>query len=174
MVGYELKRSRRAKYMRLTVRPGGTVVLTAPVGLSMNAIERFVASRSSWLANAIERMRQLKELPSGKKEYYSHREAARTMVHERLRYWNAVYKFSYQRVAIKNTKSLWGSCSLRGNLNFSYKILFLPRELQDYIIVHELCHLVERNHAAGFWKLVALVLPNHKALRRELRRYILR
>ena len=55
------------------------------------------------------------------------------------------------------------------NLNFSYKILFLSEDLQDYLIVHELCHLQEFNHAQGFWDLVAETIPEHVQRRRELR-----
>lgn len=173
-VAYTLKRSRRAKYMRLTVHPGGRVVLTAPDRFGLAAIERFVASHGAWLTRAIERMRPLKALPSGKREYNARRGAARAFVHERLVHWNTIYNFSYNRVAIKNTRSLWGSCSHRGNLNFSYKIIFLPRELADYIVVHELCHLKEPNHGPRFWHLVQKAQPEYLRLRRELRRYVLR
>ena len=92
------------------------------------------------------------------------------MVHERLEYWNQFYGFAYKRVAIRNQRTCWGSCSELGNLNFSYKILFLPAHLADYIIVHELCHLEEFNHSPAFWAQVARTLPNYKTLRKELRR----
>ena len=173
IISYTLKKSRRAKYMRLTVRPGGIVVLTAPESLSSVAIEKFIAQYSDWAGRAIEKMRFRKALPSGKGEYRARREAARTLVHARLSYWNSFYSLNYNRVAIKDTKSLWGSCSRKGNLNFSYKIIHLPQELQDYIIVHELCHLKEPNHSRAFWALVAKTQPNFLGLRRELRRYIL-
>src|SRR6185369_1027600 len=98
-----------------------------------------------------------------------HREAARVLVHAQLSHFNSFYNFSYGRVSIKDTKSRWGSCSKRGNLNFNYKILFLPPHLADYLIVHELCHLKEFNHSPRFWSLVGQTVPDHKAIRRELR-----
>ncbi len=76
---------------------------------------------------------------------------------------------AYGRVAIRAQKSCWGSCSRAGNLNFNYKLQFLPPRLQDYVIVHELAHLREHNHSARFWAAVAGVLPNWRSLRRELR-----
>lgn len=160
--------------MRLVVRPGGAVVLTVPEQFSVSTIELFLAKHSAWIEKSVHRMRQLVPLPSGRKEYMANREAARALVHERLEYWNSFYKFHYSRVAIKNTKSLWGSCSRKGNLNFSYKLLFLPRELVDYVIVHELCHLREHNHGKGFWRLVAQTQPDYLRLRRLLRTYVLR
>lgn len=70
---------------------------------------------------------------------------------------------------IKNTKTKWGSCSSKKNLNFSYKIALLDPELQDYLIVHEMCHLAEMNHGKGFWDLVAQQIPHHVALNKKLR-----
>jgi predicted metal-dependent hydrolase len=94
--------------------------------------------------------------------YKKYKEQARMLVHARLEHFNAYYNFPYKKVFIKNTKSRWGSCSSAGNLNFSYKILFLKPAEQDYLIVHELCHLKEFNHSSRFWSLVALQCPHYK------------
>ena len=91
-------------------------------------------------------------------------------MHARLLHFNAFYKLPLRKVFIKNLKSRWGSCSEKGNLNFNYKLVFLPAEIVDYIIVHELCHLKEFNHSDAFWAEVEKVLPNHIALRKELRK----
>ena len=106
-------------------------------------------------------------------EYLEHREAARKLVHEKLQYWNQFYNLEYRKVFIKNTKTKWGSCSSKGNLNFSYKIVFLDPELQDYLIVHELCHIAEMNHGENFWNLVQQQIPNAKYLHQKLRKCIL-
>ena len=58
-------------------------------------------------------------------------------MHERITHWNAHYHFSIRKVFIKNHKSRWGSCSEKGNLNFNYKLIYLPRDIADYIIVHD-------------------------------------
>lgn len=160
--------------MRLSVYPGGAVVVTAPIFFGSASVEKFLASKSVWLDRAIAKMRHLKALPGGKREYGARRFAARALVLSRLRHFNSIYNFPYNRVSIKNTRSLWGSCSHKGNLNFSYKILYLPAELQDYIIIHELCHLKEHNHGAGFWALVAHTCPEYRHLRARLRTYILK
>ncbi len=91
------------------------------------------------------------------------------LILDRLGYFNKSYGFIWNRVAIKNTKRRWGSCSKKGNLNFCYKLVFLPPSLADYIIVHELCHLGQFNHSPAFWDLVAQTLPNYKTLRNELK-----
>jgi predicted metal-dependent hydrolase len=103
------------------------------------------------------------------KHYVAHKESARVFVVARLAYFNQFYNLTWGRVAIRNQRRCWGSCSAKGNLNFNYKIQFLPPHLADYIIVHELCHLKELNHGKQFWDLVAEQLPNYVELLTELR-----
>jgi len=100
--------------------------------------------------------------------YVKHKEVARTLVHERLEYFNRHYGFTYGRVAIRDQRSRWGSCSKKGNLNFNYRIALLPSHLVDYIVVHELCHLREFNHSPKFWALVTQTIPQHRIYRHEL------
>ena len=92
-----------------------------------------------------------KRASSVTKHYLEHKEAARELTLARLAYFNHHYGLAWNRVAIRNQRRCWGSCTSLKNLNFSYKILFLPAELRDYIIVHELCHLAELNHGKNFW-----------------------
>ena len=103
------------------------------------------------------------------KHYTMHKEIAREQVLARLEYFNSHYGYTYNRVAIRNQKTCWGSCTEKGNLNFSYKLMFLPPHLMDYIVVHELCHLKELNHGKQFWELVAIAMPEYKSHVRELR-----
>ncbi len=111
--------------------------------------------------------RRVRKQPT--KHYLAHKEVARAHVHARLAELNEHYHFTYKRVAIKNQKSCWGSCSAHGNLNFNYKIAFLPAHLADYVIIHELCHLAQLNHSPQFWALVATTCPEYRACRRELK-----
>ncbi len=108
-------------------------------------------------------------LTRSKKAYSKYKEAARRLAKSRIKYYNTFYHFKVNRISIKNTKSRWGSCSKKGNLNFNYKIVLLPQDLADYVIVHELCHLGEFNHSKKFWKLVELTIPNYKNLKRKFK-----
>jgi predicted metal-dependent hydrolase len=110
-----------------------------------------------------------KRTSSVTKHYLEHKETARTLILQKLEYWNQFYGFSYKRVAIRNTRRCWGSCTSLKNLNFSYKLLFLPEHLQDYVIVHELCHLQELHHQKEFWLLMEKHMPDYAQRRRELR-----
>lgn len=102
--------------------------------------------------------------------YLAHKELAREVVTARVLHFNSFYNFSFGRIAIKNQRRCWGSCSEKGNLNFNYKIVFLPEALMDYVIVHELCHLAELNHGAAFWAHVARAIPEYKAHMTHLKR----
>lgn len=102
------------------------------------------------------------------RQYLAHKEEARKLVKERLEYWNQFYNFKYNKVFIKNTKSRWGSCSKKGNLNFNYRIALIEPVLADYIIVHELCHIGEFNHSPKFWSLVERTIPDWKLRRAKL------
>ncbi|MFH0969337.1 MAG: M48 family metallopeptidase [Patescibacteria group bacterium] len=105
-----------------------------------------------------------------RKEYLKNKERARIFVKEKLEYFNQFYNFNWQRISIRNQKRRWGSCSQKGNLNFNYKIIFLPEKCAGYIIVHELCHLKEFNHSRRFWELVVKTLPDYREIRKELRK----
>lgn len=104
-----------------------------------------------------------------RRQYLKVREHARALVHARIQHFNAYYNLPLRKIFIKNHKSRWGSCSKKGNLNFNYKIVFLPPDIADYIIAHELCHLAEFNHSERFWALVARTIPAHKQHRKKLR-----
>jgi predicted metal-dependent hydrolase len=96
-------------------------------------------------------------------------EQARGIVTEGVEYFAALYGVQYGKIFIKNQQTRWGSCSSRGNLNFNYRIALLRPELQDYLIVHELCHLREMNHGKKFWDMVSEQIPDYKALDKELK-----
>jgi len=170
---YTLRRSKRAKRIRLSVASGGVVTLTAPYTVCDSFLETFIASKSSWVLDQVRYFIQFpvrRPIRNRRKHFLEHKENACTLVVERLTHFNQFYGLSWNRIAIRNQRSRWGSCSRNKNLNFNYRIVLLPPHLADYIIVHELCHLQEMNHAPAFWRLVANTIPNHRELRRELRR----
>lgn len=78
----------------------------------------------------------------------------------------------FNMVRIKNVKTIWGSCSSKKNLNFNFKLFFLPEALIDYVFVHELAHLKHMNHSEAFWSEVEKQIPDYKKRREELKRYI--
>ncbi|MBK6949161.1 MAG: M48 family metallopeptidase [Haliscomenobacter sp.] len=79
------------------------------------------------------------------------------------------FKAPIQGIRLKYLSSKWGSCSSRGNINLSTRLLFAPQEVVDYVIVHELAHLMEMNHSDRFWKIVREAMPGYKEQERWLK-----
>ncbi|MEG6584616.1 M48 family metallopeptidase [Dendrosporobacter sp. 1207_IL3150] len=90
---------------------------------------------------------------------------ATQLLYERTTHWSKKIGVQPKRVVLKEQKSRWGSCSSLGNINLNWRIIMGPNEIIDYVIVHEICHLIELNHSSKFWHLVNLYLPNYKECR---------
>ncbi len=79
---------------------------------------------------------------------------------------------NYKNIRIKLVRSLWGSCSSKGNLSFNVKLLHYPEAVVRYVIIHELAHLIERNHSQAFWDIVERYDPNYKKHRKVLKNHL--
>jgi len=170
-VPYTLRKRKGQKRMTLSVHGTGKVTLTVPRYVSRAAADAFVREKRSWLLDALARLSpQRRSEKEERVRYEAHKEAARALVMARLKELNAHYEHPYKRVHIRINSSRWGSASRSGTLSFDFRVLFLPPALQDYLLVHELCHLREMNHSPRFWSLVAETVPDYRERRRELRR----
>lgn len=173
-LNYNVIKSKKAKRVRITVKPGGEVVVTVPWFLPKIMGEKFLAQNQDWVLMRVEKLSQVRPIGNLKHTRYQiakYKLQARELVKEKLALFNREYGFKYRRIAIRNQKTRWGSCSADKNLNFNYKIVLLPQKLADYLVVHELCHLKEMNHSARFWTLVSKTIPDHKRRRKELNKY---
>jgi predicted metal-dependent hydrolase len=96
---------------------------------------------------------------------------ANSYIAARLSALSTQHNFSYQSMSINSAESRWGSCSAKGTLNFSYRLIMAPAQVIDYVILHELCHTIQHNHSAKFWAEVAKVMPDYKAHERWLKKF---
>jgi len=90
------------------------------------------------------------------------------VLREKTKNWAEKIGVTYNQIFVKDQQTVWGSCSGKKNLNFSYRIIKMPLAVQDYLIIHELCHLVHMNHGPEYWQLVAQFCPDYKLHRRWL------
>ena len=171
-IQYTVRKSARAKRMRLAVYCDGSVVLTSPVRMRTSVIERFFEDKKNWILKKLEMFQStdpaLLQIHSDE-DFQNRKSEALALVKCRVKHFNKVMGVSWNDVVIKNQKTRWGSCSKKGNLNINYKILYLPRKMQDYVIVHEMCHLKEFNHSKKFWRLLESVLPDYQEIKGELK-----
>ena len=98
-------------------------------------------------------------------------EQAKQVFTEKVAYYANIVGVTYGRVTIRTQKTRWGSCSSLGNLNFNCLLMFAPEEVQNYVVVHELCHRKELNHSRRFWREVARVMPDYKVHKKWLKEY---
>jgi len=98
-----------------------------------------------------------------------YREVALKVIEERVKSFASVNGLRYKRVKISNAIRKWGSCSARGDLRFSWKLVMAPLPVIDYVVAHELAHLKVRNHSKAFWKQVGVLMPTYEASRAWLK-----
>ncbi len=96
---------------------------------------------------------------------------AKQYIPARVKELAAKYNFNYSKVFIKNIRTRWGSCSKIGNVNFSLHLMRLPKELIDYVLLHELAHTIVQNHSKNFWEVLDKIYGNAKTVDRKLKDY---
>ncbi len=171
-------RSKR-KTMALQVGLDGTVVARVPNRVAKKEVLRFLDSHAAWIAEAKQKMARRQQEKQAYRSPYeipaydalSKREKDEIRAHfmERLMYYAPKIGVTFERVAIRNQKGRWGSCSSKGNLNFNYRLHYLPQELMDYVVVHELSHRIHMNHSRDFWALVGQYDKDYKLHQTQLR-----
>ena len=167
-------RSSRAKFQRITVRPDKTITVTIPRDGSLNEAKQFLKSKISWIQKQLQKTdqqtqyRDMPDLDIDLKE-------AQINLFNRLDYFSAKHNFSYNRADFRYQKTRWGSCSGKNNISLNVNIAFLPRELQDYVLLHELVHTKVKNHSRKFWaELDKYTQGQAKELSKKLKKHRIR
>jgi len=171
-IPYSIIRSPRAKRLRIAVYCNCDVVVTLPHHRTVSDVEVYLKEKSKWISEKLDYFRTNRSIKIGGKlvNFEENQKEAHKLALRIIKKFNKIYAFKYNKITIKNLRTKWGSCSKKGNLNFNYRIIFLPRHLAEYIVVHELCHLRELSHSRKYWNLVERALPNYKELVKELKR----
>jgi len=167
------ERSKRAKHVNISVKPFRGVRVAVPYKVSFSRAEEFVHSKIDWIEIQLEKMKQYE------REYNSTSGAnddidkvkAKSMLTGRLRYLAEKHGFTYNRVFIRNQRTRWGSCSRKSNISLNMKIVKLPDELVDYVILHELVHTHKKNHGKSFWKEMDKLVGDGKKMSSKLKKY---
>lgn len=168
---YTLTKSRRAKNIRVSVDPHGQIKLTLPWYVPQIMGKRFLQNNAAWIQKTLSDVESRpKPKTYSKQELTEMKIKTRNLVRDRIQHFNAFYQLEYHRLTIRNQKTRWGSCSSNKTLSFNCKLCLLPPALIDYVVVHEICHLKHMDHSVKFWSLVERQIPNHRSLRRQLRR----
>ena len=151
------------KKIQLSVK-GGELVVYAPHGTKGEVIDSVVKKHKRWIKNHLEYVKKkaMFEGDLSEEKILKLKCAAKCYIIPRSDYFSKIMNLKFGRITITSAKTRFGSCSSKGNLSFSYRLMLYPEELVDYVIVHELAHLKEMNHSDKFYKIIEGVMPDYK------------
>ena len=165
------ERSNRAKHLNISIKEPAKVRVAVPRGISFEKAKNFTHSKIGWISKHLLKIQlrpkiQLFDKPVDK-------QVAREFLEERIKELANKFGFVYNKVAIRNQKTRWGSCSGKNNINLNMQLMKIPNHLIDYVILHELVHTKVKNHSPLFWGSLDIYVGNAKAIDKELKKYSL-
>ncbi len=167
------ERSKRAKHLNIAIKPFTGVRVAVPHGLSFKKAEKIVHEKVSWIQKNLEKMKQVelehKSILENSVEI--NRTEAKLKLANRLNEFADKYNLTYNRVTFRSQKTRWGSCSQNNNISLNVKLIRLPDELIDYVILHELVHTRIKNHSKKFWDELNLYIGDAKKMDKRLKEY---
>ena len=162
-VPYPIFRTRR-KTIQIQIDRHGEVTVRAPLRMPSAAIERFIQQHADWIAQhtAAQKARDARRHIPSAHEAAALRQAAEDELPAWTARWAQTMGVAHTGVKITSAAHRWGSCSARNRICYSWRVMFLPPALREYIIVHELAHIRVKNHILAFYAEVARWLPDYR------------
>ena len=163
------ERSYRAKHINISVKPPNKIRVAVPVGVEFQKARKIAEQKEYWIEKQIAKFFNSSVTPV----FYN--VAAEDFIYKekylikRVETLAEKYGFRYNKLRFKVMKSRWGSCSAKNNINLNMSMSFLPKMLQDYIILHELAHTRIKNHSKDYWILMDKIIDDAKGLHKELK-----
>ena len=147
------------------------VVVRAPIGMDAEYIAKLVKKHSAWIEKNLESQRKKEELLADltPEDINRLKKNAKAYLTEKTEHFANIMGLKFGRITITSAKKRFGSCSSAGNISYSYRLMLYPEAAREYVVVHELAHLVEMNHSKKFYEIIARVLPDYKARKRLLK-----
>jgi predicted metal-dependent hydrolase len=165
-------RVRRARRYVLRMRPDGTLRVAVPPFGSLAEATSFVQSQGAWIAQQRFRVVRAAAAQPTPEEVARLKARAVRELPERLLALAARHGFTVSRVTVRAQRTLWGSCSRgRASISLNWRLVRMPDDVRDYILLHELAHLRHADHSMAFWRLVAAICPTYRDAHRWLRRH---
>ena len=169
-----LERSYRARNITISVKPIRKIRVAVPVGAAFEKAHEFAKQKEHWIKKQILKFANLSATPivdTFAAEFFVRNEK---YLVSRVEDLAEKYGFQYRKLKFRVMKTRWGSCTSKNNISLNMLITYLPKHLQDYIILHELVHTRIKNHSYHFWQLLDDVTGEAKELHKELKeKYIL-
>ena len=159
---YEIIRSAR-RTVAITVKEG-RVILRAPMRLKDRDAEKIISEHEKWIKDKLEKYKNTKTPGEdlSEEEIGKLRKLAKAYFKDKTEYYSKIMSLKYSRITITGAKTRFGSCSSKGNISFSYRLMLYPEAAREYVVVHELAHLLEMNHSKRFYAIIEKYLPDYK------------
>lgn len=174
MQEYELIRTKR-RTLALYVRQDGRIEVRAPLRTSKAYIDGFVKGKQDWILSTqnklSDRQAAQKTIELTAEEVAKYKKQAKKFFQLKCQYFGLQMGIRHGNVKINSARTRWGSCNRKGDINLTYRLLFAPEELIDYVIVHELAHIREMNHSSRFWAVVEQMMPDYRERRKKLKAF---
>jgi len=167
------ERSKRAKNINISLKPFKGVRVSVPYGVSFDKARQIAQSKRSWIRKHLDKMKQIEHEHDAftKNSIEINRAEAKKKLVNRLNELSEKHDFSYNKVFIRNQKTRWGSCSAKNNISLNMKLVRLPDEMIDYVLLHELVHTRIKNHANEFWAELNRLDGDAKGMSKRLNKY---
>ena len=167
---YTIIRSSR-KTMALEVRRDGTVLVRAPLKLPQSRIDLFVQEHRQWIeaAQSRQQVRQAANPEPDEQEILRLKTMAKELLPGKVAAFSKMMGLSPAGITITGARTRFGSCSSANRLSFSWRLMQYPEAAIDYVVVHELAHIVHKNHSPEFYALIETYLPDHRQRRALLK-----
>ena len=169
-----LERSYRAKHINISVKPPSKVRVAVPVGVEFAKAQRIAEQRIDWIKKQLRKYSQSKGKQLLKKPDGNELIIVKKYLRDRVKYLAKRHGFQYNKLAFKSMMTRWGSCSPKNNISLNILMAQLSKDIQDYIILHELLHTRIKDHGKAYWAELDRLTGNAKAFHRQLKeKYIL-
>ncbi len=168
----------RARRYVIRVSDDGSLRVTVPRWGSKREAAAFVEQERAWIAKQQRRVEQdclarARRPPLSQilADQAALKARAKRELPVRLLELAAAHRLSVARISVRNQRWRWGSCSRQGHICLNWRLVIMPPDVRDYVLIHELMHLKRMDHSAKFWKLVAQICPEYQAARAYLRAF---
>jgi len=167
------QRRRRTRHINIFVEPFKEVRVSFPYWVALKEAEAFVLANIKWIRKKQQQMKQEEKKNPPQLDLFStiNKEEAKKVITRRTQELARQFGFSYKRITIRSQKTRWGSCSRDNKISLNLKLVKLPDQLRDYVILHELVHTRVKSHGVNFWALLNSVIEKAKLLDKQLGKY---
>ena len=161
-----------SKHVHISFRPPSYIRVAVPKGVTFFEAQKFAEIKSAWIKKQIKRFFSSKTVSLYNKSRelsLKDIEIESGIIKKRVIVLAKKHGFKHGKISVKKMKTRWGSCSYKNNINIYLCVCYLPEDLQDYIILHELAHTVVKNHSRHFWYELHKISDDIDSMRQHLR-----